>query len=67
MTVFTIPQSITMTEDLGLQKDTKQQKRLSFVTRRSQAALNNELQQLDRERYSTINELDRVKKLFLVR
>ena len=56
-----------MTEDLGLQKDPKQQKRLNFVTRRSQTALSNELQQLDRERYSVINELDRSKKLFLVR
>ena len=56
-----------MTEDLGLQKDPKQQKRLNFVTRRSQTALSNELQQLDRERYGVINELDRSKKLFLVR
>lgn len=46
-------------------KETKQQRRLNFVTRQSQTVLSNELNQLEREKESILNELERVKKLFL--
>ena len=57
-----------MSDDFETVNETKQQQKiLNFRNRRSEAVLKSELEQLDKKKASSCNELNRSKKLFMVR